>query len=113
MKKEESIYADWKGALAVILFAVIMALLFCSCSSKSGQLMQTKYEKCIVLDTSYPTYYILKHTKEYKYRIQRIEDQGTITTIYSPKIWLNTDGTPVNTGDTIELRFSQIINEDN
>ena len=90
--------------------------------------MQTKYENCVVLDTSYPNYYILNYTEGYEYRIQRIENQGTIITIYSPKIW--------PTGDTILLRFlkhensvikkkydslqveynkqlSQIVNEDN
>jgi hypothetical protein len=102
---KESIWTGWKGALAVILFAVIMALLFCSCSSKSGQLMQTKYEKCVVLDTSFPTYYILNYSEGYEYRIQRIENQGTITTMYNPNLW--------HTGDTILLRFSQIVNEDN
>lgn len=102
---KESIWTDWKGALAVILFAVIMALLFCSCSSKLDQLMQTKYEKCVVLDTSYPTYYILNYSEGYEYRIQRIENQGTITTMYNPNLW--------HTGDTILLRFSQIVNEDN
>lgn len=102
---KESIWTGWKGALAVILFAVTMALLFCSCSSKSGQLMQTKYEKCVILDTSYPTYYILNYSEGYEYRIQRIENQGTITTMYNPNLW--------HTGDTILLRFSQIVNEDN
>ena len=118
MKNKESIWIGWKGALAVILFAATMALLFCSCSSKSGQLMQTKYEKCVVLDTSYPTYYILTYTEGYEYRIQRIENQGTIITIYNP----NPDTTLWGIGDTILLRFSQldiaysvemIVNEDN
>lgn len=101
-KTKESIWTGWKGALAVILFAVIMALLFCSCSSKSDQ-----YENCIVLDTSYPTYYVLTYTEGYEYRIQRIENQGTITTIYNPNIEITLEG------DTILLRFSQIVNEDN
>ena len=101
---KESIWTGWKGALAVILFAVIMALLFCSCSSKSDHLI-SKYEKCVVLDTSYPTYYVLTYSEGYKYRIQRIENQGTITTMYNPNLW--------HTGDTILLRFSQIVNEDN
>ena len=65
----------------------------------------SKYEKCVVLDTSYPTYYILTYSEGYKYRIQRIENQGTITTMYNPNLW--------HTGDTILLRFSQIVNEDN
>lgn len=101
MKNKESIWTGWKGALAVILFAVTMALLFCSCSSKLDQ-----YEKCVILDTSYPhCYHVLTYTEGYEYTIQRIENQGTIITMYSPKHWPK--------GDTILLRFSQIVNEDN
>ena len=74
---KESIWTGWKGALAVILFAVIMALLFCSCSSKSGQLMQTKYEKCIVLASDTTIYHVLNYAEGYEYRIQRIENQGS------------------------------------
>lgn len=99
MKKEESIYTGWKGALAVILFAVTMALLFCRCTSKSAQ-TYAKYEKCVVVDTSYPTYYIYNYAEGYKYRVKRIENQDIITTLYNPNIW--------HTGDTILLRFSNV-----
>lgn len=102
---KESIWTGWKGALAVILFAVTMALLFCSCSSKLDQ-----YEKCVILDTSYPhCYHVLTYTEGYEYEIQRIENQGTIITIYNP----NPDTTLWDIGDTILLRFTQIVNEDN
>ena len=73
----------------------------------------SKYEKCVVLDkrvvldTSYPNYDTLPYyvIEGYEYRIQRIENQGTITTMYNPNLW--------HVGDTILLRFSQIVNEDN
>jgi len=97
--KTTSIWYGWWQVLSLILFAVAIAFLMNSCTSKSSTIYNQKYEKCVVLETSHPVYYMYSYTEGYKYRLKRIENQNTITTMYNPNIW--------NVGDTILLRFTQ------
>ena len=101
MKSTKSLFwYGWKAVLAIILFAIAMAILMVGtngCTSKSGQLMHV-YEKAVVLDSSYPTYYMKEYTEGYKYRLKRIERQNVTSYVYNPNQW--------TVGDTILLRFA-------
>jgi len=90
------------------MVASIITHTICSCNSvlneqlyfKIKHNIQPKITKnSVVLETSHPVYYMYSYTEGYKYRLKRIENQNTITTMYNPNIW--------NVGDTILLRFTQ------
>ena len=98
MKIKDSTKGAW-AAFFVILICIALGILIGGCTSKSSQ-TYAKYEKCVVIDTSYPTYYIYNYAEGYRYRLKRIENQNIITTLYNPNIW--------HTGDTILLRFSNV-----
>ena len=87
----------WRAVLAIILFAIFMALTFFSCTSKSSQTM-LEYEKVVVLESSYPVYYMQEYTEGYKYRVKGIERQNITSYVYNPNKW--------TVGDTILIRFT-------
>jgi len=103
MKKVES--KDplfWYGTgkvLLILALAFIIALPMNSCTSQSVKTIH-KYEKCVVMDSSYPVYYMLEYTEGYKYRVKRIEHQNTTLTLYNPNIW--------HVGDTVILGFQSL-----
>ena len=96
-KTNKLFWYGWKGVLAIILAAIALALLMNSCTSKSGQLNDV-YEKVVVLESSFPTYYMKEYTEGYKYRLKRIERQNITSYVYNPNKW--------TVGDTILIRFT-------
>ena len=96
-KTNKLFWYGWKAVLAIILTSIAIALLMNSCTSQSGQLINV-YEKVVILESSYPTYYMKEYTEGYKYRLKRIERQNITSYVYNPNKW--------TVGDTILIRFT-------
>lgn len=100
MKTKSLFWYGWKAVLAIILFAILAAILMVGtngCTSQSGQLINV-YERVIVLESSFPTYYMKEYTEGYKYSLRRIERQNVTSYVYNPNKW--------TVGDTILIRFT-------
>ena len=96
-KTNKLFWYGWKAVLAIILTSIAIALLMNSCTSQSGQLINV-YEKVVILESLYPTYYMKEYTEGYKYRLKRIERQNITSYVYNPNKW--------TVGDTILIRFT-------
>lgn len=98
---KETTKGTW-WAFFVFLVIVTIALIFCSCESKSGQLTESpnlKWERVIILESSHPVYFVLSYTEGFEYKVLRIDNQNTVLFMYNPNI--------LGIGDTIMFKFDR------